>query len=51
MKTVEEVCGLGNRGVASPWAVGREREIEEERMEGITERVGRATSNQREIFD
>ena len=28
VKTVEEVCGLGNRGVASPWTVGREREIE-----------------------
>ena len=24
VKTVEEVCGLGNRGVASPWTVGRE---------------------------
>ena len=35
VKTVEEVCGLGNRGVASPWTVGREREIEE-RIEGIT---------------
>ena len=40
VKTVEEVCGLGNRGVASPWTVGREREIEE-RIEGITERVRR----------
>ena len=28
VKTVEEVCGLGNRGVACPWTVGREREIE-----------------------
>ena len=33
MKTMEEVCGLGNRGVASPWTAGREREIEE-RIEG-----------------
>ena len=40
VKTVEEVCGLGNRGVASPWTVGREREIEE-RIEGITEKVRR----------
>ena len=41
VKTAEEVCcGLGNRVVASPWTVGREREIEE-RIEGITERVMR----------
>ena len=40
VKTVEEVCGLGSREVASPWTVGREREIEE-RIEGITERVRR----------
>ena len=40
VKTVEEVCGLRNWGVASAWTVGREREIEE-RIEGITERVRR----------
>ena len=34
------MCGLGSKGVASPWKVGREREIEE-RIEGITERVRR----------
>ena len=37
---VKTVCGLGNKGVASPWTVGREREIEE-RIEWITERVRR----------
>ena len=42
VKTVEEVCGLGSREVASPWTVGRKREIEE-RIEGITERVRRRT--------
>ena len=26
VKTVEEVCGLSNKGVESPWMVGRERE-------------------------
>ena len=36
VKTVEEVCGLGSKGVTGPWTVGREREIEE-RIEGITE--------------
>ena len=40
MKTVENVCGLSSKGEASPWTVGREREIEE-RIEGITERVRR----------
>ena len=40
VKSVKEVCGLGNRGVASQWTVGREREIEE-RIEGIVERVRR----------
>ena len=40
MKTVEEVCGLSSKEVASPRKVGREREIEE-RIEGITERVRR----------
>ena len=39
-KTVEEVCGLGSKGVASPWTVRREREILE-RIEGITEKVRR----------
>ena len=38
MKTAEEVSDQSSKGVASPWILGREREIEE-RIEGIIERV------------
>ena len=35
VKTVEEVCGLGNIGVASPWTVGRERERLRKESKGL----------------
>ena len=40
VKTVEDVCGINSKGMASPCTVGKEREIEK-RIEGITERVRR----------